>query len=54
MPELPLGVPAPALETKSSPRRGVLAGLGAMITAILGSLCCIGPLWFVTLGIGAG
>lgn len=25
-----------------------------MITAFLGSLCCVGPLLFVTLGVGAG
>jgi mercuric ion transport protein len=35
-------------------RRSVVAGLGGVAAAFLASLCCIGPLLFVTLGIGAG
>lgn len=36
------------------PHRPVIAVLGAIGAAFLASLCCIGPLLFVTLGIGAG
>jgi mercuric ion transport protein len=39
------------------PRRsqaGVLAALAAVAAAVGASLCCIGPLLFVTLGVGAG
>lgn len=35
-------------------RRSLLASGGAVGAAFLGSLCCIGPLLFVTLGVGAG
>ena len=35
-------------------RRGVLAALGAVGAGFLASLCCVGPLLFVTLGVGAG
>lgn len=35
-------------------RRTLWAGMGALAAAGLGSLCCIGPLLFVTLGVGAG
>lgn len=35
-------------------RRGIMASIAAMIAAFLASLCCIGPVLFVTLGIGAG
>ena len=35
-------------------RRGVLAALGAVGAAFLASLCCVGPLLFVTLGVGSG
>ncbi len=38
----------------ASSRRGLLASLGAIGAALLASLCCIGPLLFVTLGVGAG
>lgn len=31
-----------------------LAGAGGVVAALLGSLCCIGPLLFVALGVGAG
>ena len=31
-----------------------LAGLGGIAAAILGTLCCAGPLIFVTFGVGAG
>lgn len=33
---------------------GVLAALAAVAAAVGASLCCIGPLLFVTLGVGAG
>lgn len=35
-------------------RRGLLAAVAAVGAAFLASLCCIGPLLFVTLGVGAG
>jgi mercuric ion transport protein len=35
-------------------RRGLLAAVGAVGAAFLASLCCVGPLLFVTLGVGAG
>lgn len=35
-------------------RRGLAAAVGAIGAAFLASLCCVGPLLFVTLGIGAG
>ena len=35
-------------------KKGLFASLGAVAAALLGSLCCIGPLLFVTFGVGAG
>lgn len=35
-------------------RRGLLAAVGAIGAAFLASICCVGPLLFVTLGVGAG
>ncbi len=35
-------------------RKALLAGTGGVLAAILGSLCCVGPLVFVALGVGAG
>ena len=35
-------------------RRGLFASVGAIGAAFLASLCCIGPVLFVTLGVGAG
>lgn len=35
-------------------RKTVVAGFGGVAAALLGSLCCVGPLLFVTLGVGAG
>ena len=35
-------------------RTSLLAGTGGVLAAFLGSLCCVGPLLFVTLGVGAG
>ncbi len=35
-------------------RRTLWAGVGGVAAAFLGSLCCVGPLLFVTLGVGAG
>jgi len=34
--------------------RGITGSLGAIGAALLASLCCIGPVLFVTLGVGAG
>ena len=45
---------SPATQNGSSGRRGSLASLGAIAAAFLASLCCVGPLVFVTLGVGAG
>jgi mercuric ion transport protein len=35
-------------------RSSLLTGAGGVVAALLGSLCCVGPLLFVTLGVGAG
>jgi mercuric ion transport protein len=35
-------------------RTTLWAGVGGVSAALLGSLCCVGPLLFVTLGVGAG
>jgi mercuric ion transport protein len=35
-------------------RKTLLAGAGGVAAAVLGSLCCAGPIVFVTLGVGAG
>ena len=35
-------------------KRGIAASLAAIGVAFLASLCCIGPVLFVTLGVGAG
>lgn len=35
-------------------RSALLAGTGGVLAAFLGSLCCMGPLLFVALGVGAG
>lgn len=40
--------------TSPAHRRGLLVSAGAVVAAFLASLCCVGPLVFVTLGIGAG
>lgn len=34
--------------------KGLFASIGAVGAALLGSLCCVGPLLFVTFGVGAG
>lgn len=39
---------------RSAGRRGMAAAAGAIGAAFLASLCCVGPLLFVTLGVGAG
>lgn len=41
-------------EPARRPHRPAIAMFGAIGAAFLASLCCIGPLLFVTLGIGAG
>lgn len=38
----------------ASSKRGLFALLGAVGAAFFAALCCVGPLLFVTLGIGAG
>ena len=35
-------------------RKTLLAGIGGIGAAIAGTLCCLGPLIFVTFGVGAG
>jgi mercuric ion transport protein len=35
-------------------RKALVASVGGVAAALLGSLCCVGPLIFVTLGVGAG
>lgn len=35
-------------------RKALFAGGGGLAAAVLGSLCCAGPIVFVTLGVGAG
>ena len=35
-------------------RSTVLAGAAGVLAAIFGSLCCVGPIFFVTFGVGAG
>ena len=41
-------------DARSAGRRGLAAAAGAIGAAFLASLCCVGPLLFVTLGVGAG
>lgn len=38
----------------TSTRGGLAAAAGAIGAAVIASLCCVGPLLFVTLGVGAG
>jgi hypothetical protein len=35
-------------------RKALVTSAGGVAAAFLGSLCCVGPLLFVTLGVGAG
>ena len=35
-------------------RRSIGTSFGAMAAAVMASLCCVGPVLFVTLGVGAG
>lgn len=35
-------------------RRAMLAGFAGIVAAFGASLCCVGPILFVTLGVGAG
>ncbi len=35
-------------------RSPALAGMAGVLAAIFGSLCCVGPILFVTFGVGAG
>ncbi|MDV3294516.1 MAG: hypothetical protein LOY01_01670 [Brachybacterium paraconglomeratum] len=45
----------PGLGAEARRERTTLwAGAGGILAAFLGSLCCMGPLLFVTLGVGAG
>lgn len=44
----------PMPEESRRSRGGAWAALGAVAAAFGASLCCIGPLLFVTLGVGAG
>lgn len=55
MVEVPSPANGPGIEaTPDRGRRGLAASLGAIGAALLASLCCIGPVLFVTLGVGAG
>ncbi len=51
---LPTTTTATAVATAPATRRGLAASVGAIGAAFLASLCCVGPLLFVTLGVGAG
>jgi len=42
------------LTSSGASRRGLWTLLGAVGAALLASVCCIGPLVFVTVGVGAG
>ena len=35
-------------------RKAAVTGAGDVVAALLASLCCVGPLLFVSLGVGAG
>ena len=35
-------------------RKAFITGAGGVVAAFLASLCCVGPLLFVSLGVGAG
>jgi mercuric ion transport protein len=55
MVESPDAIPSHAeSRAESGPRRGALASIAAIGAAFLASLCCIGPILFMTLGVGAG
>ena len=55
MAELPDAMPSQAESAgESGSRRGALASIAAIGAAFLASLCCIGPILFVTLGVGTG
>lgn len=55
MVEVPSPANGPGIEaTPDRGRRGLAASLGAIGAALLASLCCIGPVLLVTLGVGAG
>lgn len=45
-------VPGPAADHRGG--RGLWASVGAVLAAFGASLCCVGPLLFVTFGVGAG
>ncbi|ODT04547.1 MAG: hypothetical protein ABS52_04665 [Gemmatimonadetes bacterium SCN 70-22] len=51
---IPLSTAAHNPSPSSGARRGLAAAAGAIGAAFLASLCCMGPLLFVTLGVGAG
>ncbi|MBI4408349.1 MAG: hypothetical protein HY561_01495 [Gemmatimonadetes bacterium] len=59
MPETTSGpntFPGEAAGTRAAPRsaKGFFASIGAVGAAFFASLCCVGPLLFVTFGVGAG
>lgn len=56
MPDIVTSIPSSPDGAAVAPaqRHGLWASLGAIGAAFLASLCCIGPVLFVTLGIGAG
>ena len=55
MAEVPDDMPSQAASAgESGSRRGALASIAAIGAAFLASICCIGPILFVMLGVGAG
>lgn len=52
-PDVREAAPPPAAP-EDRPNRGVWASAGAVLAAFGASLCCVGPLLFVTFGVGAG
>ena len=52
----PASMPPPPIhgENDAHGRSGALAAVGAVGAGFLASLCCVGPLLFVMLGVGAG
>lgn len=47
-------VPTSADGGRSASKRSAVTAVGAVGVALLASLCCIGPVLFVTIGVGAG
>lgn len=54
MPDRAVPSAEPQRESSKAPSRGLLAAFGAVVAAFGAALCCLGPILFVTLGVGAG